>query len=250
MEMVRIWVHRVSSASSSDRGDAPTRPFGRRRERNPDAVLEAPTTFATPDSASDSGASLRSGGYVTVIRRGSPSGARGRVLGALCALVFVVAVCVAVPTGEAASEAPLPAGRTPSTIATMICKPKARQEIASVLGELATVSHPTWVHHLYSCQYSYPTGSMVLSVKELSSWTQTKSYFRTLAKQMGTSQVINGLGQAAIETSDGSIIVRKDWKVLLVNSAGLPPQFGQPLTSSRAVAQSVADVILGCWDGD
>ncbi len=132
----------------------------------------------------------------------------------------------------------------------MICKPKARQEIASVLGEFATVSHPTWMNHLYSCQYRYPSGSMVLSVKELSSWAQTKSYFAMLTKQMGTSQVINGLGQAAVETTDGSIIVRKDWKVLLVNAAGLPPQFGQPPTSSRAVAESVADVILGCWDGD
>jgi len=168
----------------------------------------------------------------------------------LFTLAVVVAICFAVSTGEAASEAPLPAGRTPSTIATMICKPKARQEIASVLGEFATVSHPTWVHHLYSCQYSYPTGSMVLSVKELSSWAQTKTYFRTLAKQMGKAQAINGLGQAAVQTTDGSIIVRKDWKVLLVNSASLPPKFGQPLTSSRAVAQSVADVILGCWDGD
>ena len=102
-----------------------------------------------------------------------------------------------------------------------------------MLGEFATVSRPTWVHHLYSCQYSYPTGSMVLSVKELSSWAQTKSYFRTLAEQMGKSQSINGLGQAAIKTTDGSIIVRKDWKVLLVNSAGLPDQFGQPPTSSE-----------------
>ncbi len=119
-----------------------------------------------------------------------------------------------------------------------------------MLGVFATVSHPTWVHHLYSCRYSYPTGSMVLSVKELSNWAQTKSYFRTLEKLMGTSQSLNGLGQAAIETTDGSIIVRKDWKVLLVNSAGLPAQFGRPPTSSRTVAESVADVILGCWDGD
>jgi hypothetical protein len=169
---------------------------------------------------------------------------------ALFTFSLVVAICFAFPAGEAASEAPLPAGRTPSTIATMICRPKARQEIASVLGQFATVSHPTWVNHLYSCQYKYPTGSMVLSVKELSSWAQTKSYFRTLARQMGKSKVINGLGQAAIETTDGSIIVRKDWKVLLVNSAGLPPQFGQPLSSSQAVAQSVADLILGCWNGD
>ncbi len=119
-----------------------------------------------------------------------------------------------------------------------------------MLGEFATVSRPTWVHHLYSCQYTYPTGSMVLSVKELSSWAQTKGYFRTLAEQMGKSQSLNGLGQAAIQTTDGSIIVRKDWKVLLVNSAGLPGEFGRPPTSSGAVAESVADVILGCWNGD
>ena len=29
---------------------------------------------------------------------------------------------------------------------------------------------PTWVDHLYSCRYGYPTGSIELSVKELSSW--------------------------------------------------------------------------------
>ncbi len=39
---------------------------------------------------------------------------------------------------------------------------------------------------------------------------------------MGEPQGIYGLGQAAVATTDGSIIVRKDWKVLLVNSAGLP----------------------------
>jgi hypothetical protein len=77
-----------------------------------------------------------------------------------------------------------------------------------------------------------------------------KGYFRTLAQRMGKSQSLNGLGQAAIQTTDGSIIVRKDWKVLLVNAAGLPAEFGQPPTSSRAAAESVADVILGCWDGD
>ena len=67
---------------------------------------------------------------------------------------------------------------------------------------------------------------------------------------MGKSQTINGLGQAATETTDGSIIVRKDWKVLLINFSRSPAEFGQPPTSSRAVAESVADVILACWGGD
>ncbi len=194
--------------------------------------------------------SVHSVGRGKVFRYSALAGPRARVLGVLFTGALVLAICGEVPIGQAASEAPRPAGRTPSTIATMICRPKARQEIASALGEFATVSHPTWVDHLYSCQYKYPTGSMVLSVKELSSWTQTKGYFQSLERQMGKDQVINGLGQAAVETTDGSMIVRKDWKVLLINSAGLPPRFGHPPTSSRAVAQSVADVILGCWDGD
>lgn len=40
------------------------------------------------------------------------------------------------------------------------------------------------------------------------------------------------------------MVVRKDWKVLLVDSAGLPDEFGQPPTSSGDVAVTVADVIL------
>lgn len=209
-----------------------------------------PTLSATTLAVGASSAALV--GDDPVIRRKTArsSVGRGRLLGALFTLALLVTISFEVPTGMAAPETPLPAGRTPSTIAQMICRPKARQEIASVLGEIGTVSRPTWVHHLYSCQYSYPTGSMVLSVKELSSWAQTKGYFRTLAEQMGKLQSLNGLGQAAIQTTDGSIIVRKDWKVLLVNSAGLPGEFGQPPTTSRAAAESVADVILGCWNGD
>ena len=118
-----------------------------------------------------------------------------------------------------------------------------------MLGEFASVSHPTWVHHLYSCQYKYPTGSMVLSVKELSSWAQTRSYFQTLAKQMGDSETINGLGQAAIKTKNGSIVVRKDWKVLLVNSEGLPrssgshPQARMPSRRRSLMSSSAAGTV-------
>ena len=46
------------------------------------------------------------------------------------------------------------------------------------------------------------------------------------------------------------MVVRKDWKVLLVDDTGLPAQFGDPPTSAGDVAVTVADVILGCWAGD
>ena len=148
------------------------------------------------------------------------------------------------------AETPKPASSTPSPIATMICRNEAIQEIDSAVGEKATVSPPTWAEHLYSCQYGYPSGSMEISVKELSSWAQTKAYFRSVGVQMGDTRTIQNLGQGAFQTTDGSMVVRKDWKVLLVDVANLPDQFGVPSTSSGNVAIAVADVILGCWSGD
>ena len=64
-----------------------------------------------------------------------------------------------------------------------------------------------------------------------------------------TGAVAN-LGQGAFSEADGSVVVRKDWKVLTVDISGLPGQFGSPPISSGETAQTVADVILGCWDGD
>jgi hypothetical protein len=133
----------------------------------------------------------------------------------------------------------------------MVCAHEAQKEIDSALGERATVSHPTWVDHLYRCRYGYPSGSsMELSVKELSSWAETKQYFNGLAATLGRSRQLQGLGQGAFQTTDGSVVVRKDWKVLLVDSTGLSAQFGVPPTSSGDVAVTVADLILGCWAGD
>jgi hypothetical protein len=146
---------------------------------------------------------------------------------------------------------PQPAGTNPSAISVEVCSDDAKTEINSALGEKATVSSPTWVDHLYQCHYSYPSGSsMKLSVKELSSWAETKQYFNGLAAKLGKRRDLQGLGQGAFQTTDGSVVVRKDWKVLLVDPTGLPAQFGVPPTSSGDVAVTVGDVILGCWAGD
>ncbi len=182
--------------------------------------------------------------------RNVQTGAGTRVLIVVLLLAVLATACSSGAVGSPTTEAPLPAGPTPSTIATMICRTEAIQEIDSAIGEEAKVSTPVWADDLYSCQYGYPTGAMVLSVKELSSWDQTKAYFEQLAEKMGNSRTIQGLGQGAFQATNGSVVVRKDWKVLLVDSAGLPPQFGQPPTSSGDVAVTVADVILGCWSGD
>jgi hypothetical protein len=173
-----------------------------------------------------------------------------RVAAALVVLALLAAGCGGTGVATPTTEAPRPAGATPSAIAKQVCAHEAQADIASALGVTATVSTPTWVDHLYSCTYRYPTGSMELSVKELSSWAQTLAYFDRLGDHMGRARSIANIGQGAFQTTDGSMVVRKDWKVLLVDAAGLPSQFGVPPTSSGDVAVTVADVILGCWAGD
>ena len=132
-----------------------------------------------------------------------------------------------------------------------MCQEEARAEIASALGEKATVSDPDLGRPPVLVRYGYSSGSMVLSVKELSSWAQTFAYFKSLGTLHRQCPLHwPDLGQGAFQTTNGSVVVRKDWKVLLVDIAGLPAQFGVPPTSSGDVAVTVSDVILGCWAGD
>jgi curli biogenesis system outer membrane secretion channel CsgG len=180
------------------------------------------------------------------------------VLATLLAVSFLAAACgrasTSAPTttakATATTEAPQPAGANPSEIAKMVCAAKAQAEIQRVLGVTAHVSVPTWRDHRYTCRYEYPSGAFVLSVQELSSWTQTTSYYTSLGTSMGDTGKLGNLGQGAFTTSDGSVVVRKDWKVLLVDIAPLSKQFGNPPTSRADVAYTVAALILGCWEGD
>jgi len=168
----------------------------------------------------------------------------------LSAIAFAAVASMSVSLPVAWAEAPAPAGTTPSSIAKEVCSQKAQTEIGDVLGVRAKVSTPTWHQHLYACDYRYKTGAMVLSVKELSSWNQTYGYFDGLAKSLHKTTTIYELGEGAFRARNGSVVVRKDWKVLLVNVSGLPQRFGQPYSSVAGVALSVAGVILGCWNGD
>jgi hypothetical protein len=173
------------------------------------------------------------------------------------ALGITVSACSsndAAPTGnslyQTALKGPQPAGKDPSAIAIEVCSQTAQSQIRQVLGVAADVSTPTWNDHVYSCRYQYSSGSFVISVKELSSWGQTYAYFDSLRATLGDTGSLSNLGQGAFTTSDGSVVVRKDWKVLLVNIASLSTQFGQPPTSKAGAAYTIADIILACWAGD
>jgi hypothetical protein len=182
-----------------------------------------------------------------------------RVTRVLVCLVIPVTIlaggCTTAGTGAGVgattgTSAPLPAGVHPSKISKEVCSTTAQHEMTDALGEKPVVSTPTWVRHRYSCRYQYANGSFVLSVKELSSWSQTKAYFRMLGSELGDVTALANLGQAAFQTRDGSVVVRKDWKVLLVDNSDLPARFGVPTSPKADISVTVADVILGCWAGD
>jgi hypothetical protein len=143
-----------------------------------------------------------------------------------------------------------PAGRNPSESARMVCAPEAQKDLASALGVATTaVSDPTWADHVYSCRYMYPDGTMALSVKELSSRTATTAYFNSLRAKLGEAENLSGVAQGAFMTTNGSLVLRKDYKVLLVDTSGLPEPFGAGFKTRDQVAVGVGITVLGCWTG-
>jgi hypothetical protein len=145
---------------------------------------------------------------------------------------------------------PRPAGPHPSVSSKMVCAAEVQGELQSGLGAQPTqVTAPTWIDHVYSCQYVYPNGTITLSVKELDSAAQTARYFKDLGQRLGRRPDRIAIGQGAFVTTNGSMVVRKDWKVLDVDVSQLPASFGQPPQSASDVAVSVAATILTCWSG-
>lgn len=143
-----------------------------------------------------------------------------------------------------------PAGAKPSESARMVCAAEAQKDLASALGVASTsVTEPTWADHVYSCRYMYQDGNFALSVKELSDRGGTTAYFTSLRAQLGESERLPGVAQGAFVTSDGSLVLRKDYKVLVVDTSGVPEPFGAGFTTRDQVAVGVGVTLLGCWTG-
>ena len=151
--------------------------------------------------------------------------------------------------GQPASVTYPPAGPNPSVSAKMICQTEAQKDIADAIEVKTTsISKPTWVDHVYSCTYNYAHGAITLSVKEVSSAAETTAYFNSLAKKYGKRQNINGLAQGAFIALNDDVIVRKDYKILLVDVKGIAENF-EPAMPRVEVAENIASVIMSCWTG-
>src|SRR4051812_2914601 len=187
---------------------------------------------------------------------------RGRI--AACCVVAVAALAACGSSGSTAkspstTRAPNEfenaswdkAGPNPSTSAKMVCSDEARNDIQASLGIKASrVSKPTWVrkNHVYSCTYVYPRGKIVLSVKELTNGTETTAYFDAVKRKYGTVQDLKGLGQGAWVLKNGDVVVRKDYKVLLVDVTHIPEHL-VPAMRRSDVAINIGAVIMSCWTG-
>jgi hypothetical protein len=103
----------------------------------------------------------------------------------------------------------------------------------------------TWVDHLYTCPYTLAGGTVTLSVKELADVPATTSWFDGLRARLGDAGRIY-LGEDGFATAQGSVVVRKDNLVLLVDTSTFADL---PAPRSRAeVATNLATVIMACWE--
>jgi hypothetical protein len=181
-------------------------------------------------------------------------------LGVVLGLVLMLGACggSGSKSGTPATSTPgtghvaIPVGANPSLSAQMVCEKTAVDDIAQVVGvNTVSISKPTWNDHVYSCDYVYPAGArMTLSVKEMSDADQTTAYFNMLSQKLGHKQDIQGIGQGAFVTSNGNMVVRKDYKVLTVDVSHLPASFGVPSDTREHMAINVAATIMGCWTGE
>jgi hypothetical protein len=145
-----------------------------------------------------------------------------------------------------------PVSADPSVSAKMICETEAENDIYEQATGVKTVSisTPTWRDHVYECVYNYPGGArMTLSVKELANVEETTAYFDSLATKLGKTKSNLGIGEDSFQVRGGSAVVRKDFKVLLVDVTKLPAQFGVPTESPGDAAINTAQAIMGCWIG-
>jgi hypothetical protein len=143
---------------------------------------------------------------------------------------------------------------TPSASARMVCEPEAIDAIYNSATGVKTVTKPksSWdgANHVFTCVYPYADGaSMTLSVKEMSSKSETDDYVASLASSLGKTEELQGIGEGAFQVKNGSVVVRKDFKVMLIDITKLPPQFGVPADSRANVAINVGVAILACWTG-
>ena len=86
-------------------------------------------------------------------------------------------------------------------------------------------------------------------VVKLGSEANAKAYMASARAKIKKPTDLAGIGDAAFSDGESTVYVRKDVKVLIVDTAKLPPTFGQPPHPRSTVAATVAILVMLCWTG-
>ncbi|HEX8094616.1 hypothetical protein [Jatrophihabitans sp.] len=155
-----------------------------------------------------------------------------------------------VPGQTTAGRSVAPAGSTPSKAALMICSDDIQDQVATVLKLNAPAPvRSSWQDQLYTCTYTLPMGTMILSVKQSASKPAARGYFLGLRPGLGSTEPLLGLGEQAYATKTGVAVVLKDDMTLRVDTTRLPVVFGTQQQRRTDLAYEIASAVLGCWTG-
>jgi hypothetical protein len=185
----------------------------------------------------------------------------GRHLRPAIALLFAAGIAVAAagcgqssapPAGPLPSAAPVSAlPDVPSPQAEMVCAPEAQEDVQNLIGVVATKVGPIqYANHTTTCRYVYPNGSFTLVVQDLPNDITTTRTYDALAGKLGKTDTIDLPGAQAFSTTDGSVVLRRDTKVMLVDVTQLPATFGNPPSPRADAARLIMKAVLNCWVGD
>ena len=142
---------------------------------------------------------------------------------------------------------------TPSKSAKMVCQKEVarRDRVERSASQRRGSRRPpgTRPQHLYSCTYVYPEREdRAVGEGDVERDGDHRVLQQHREEVTAPIQSLIGLGQGAWVLKNSDVVVRKDYKVLLVNVEGIPAQFS-PLMKSSDAAINIASVIMGCWKG-
>lgn len=182
---------------------------------------------------------------------------------ALIVAPLLLAGCAAADAGTAASgstghstaastaHSTAASGATPPENASMVCSDEIRGKVQQVLKLPALPPvHSTWMKQVYTCTYDLPMGPMVLTVQVAATKAAADAAFEERQKATAGATVLNGLGEHAYATPDGTATVIKDAMTLTVDTTALPAVFGAEQQKRTDLAYEIASDVLGCWTGN
>jgi hypothetical protein len=155
----------------------------------------------------------------------------------------VAALCgalgVAAPLSAAASV------RTAANPATDVCEPMVRNAVEASLGApLPGTQVGGWTGRTYTCTYPLAAGKLVLTVDDLGTKKKAKAAYRRRAAAASHRTRLNGLGNAAYQQADGTLVALKDQFVLTVD-----PTAAHAAVGPSDLAFAAALGVMGCWTG-